>query len=523
MFPKRLHRNTWHGSLLILLAAFTFIFGCGERAPTADEVLAETEALRSSGRIGEAIAQLEDFDRANPGDLRIVESLAFAYLEEGDPATAAMFFARANEIDPSQAEYLLMAAEAWETAGEPDTAISVTEQYLAVRPNDRSVRLSLAETYHHQGNLDAARDRLLQANRNQPDGEVQVRIGALFLEGGNLAQAQSWFDSAARFGDEARDEALLGLLEVVVRADRFEDAENLVSVLDDEFPGRLDESRLAPIRGQLETWRLRQTAAREAAQGVLSSTAEVVAQVSPEAPRTSPRPAVADGSEETAGVGTTAEANRSASGQAPVAEGRSTPLGSPPDKEERVAAMEFTPPSDGPSGTGTRSLFPTGDAAGMVPAQASREYLALVESARTAFAEGRYPAAIKDFQRALARTSDSPEIWSELSEAQYRFGNFDAAPASAGEAVRRAPNNPRFRLQHLRVQEGSTPTALLIRDIEQAKRDFPQNPEFSLVLARAHEDLGNERFARRYFEEFLRLAPPGHPERAQVEQALSRL
>lgn len=500
--PPRASRTAF----LILFTVLAFTFGCSNAEPTAEEVLAEAESLRTGGRVGEAISQLENFDLRNPGDLRIVEALAFAYLDEGDPATAAMFFARAAEIDPSQAEYLLMAGEAWETAGDPVTALALYAQYLEIRPDDRAVRLSLADKHAEAGNLDAARDLLLQANRNQPDSAVQLRLGQLFFGGNNLAQAQNWFDSAARFGDESRDEALLGLLQVVLRADRLADAEELVRVIDDEFPGRLDRSELAAVRAQLETWRMRQTAAREAAQGVLPSADETLAQASPPAPTP------------------TGESVASApAAEPPETSPTPEPDQPPPDKEELVAqteiraqqAAEQTRPS------GPRSLFPTGNAAGMVPPEVSRDFLAFVESAREAAATGRHQAAIKDYQRALARSSDAPGVWSELSEAQYRMGEMQAAFASVSEAIRRAPRDPRIRLQYLRVLQGSQPIRQVITEIEAAQRDFPLNAEFSLVLARAHRDAGNLRHARRYYEDFLQAAAPNHPERPNAERELN--
>lgn len=508
--------------LLTSLLVFGFILGCEKKPLTAEDVLTEAKTVRATGRLDEAIALLENFDREHPGNFSVVEALAFAYSEAGDPATSGMFFVRAAEIDHSQAEYLLMAADSWQTAGDPSTAISIYQQYLTLRPADQNARLTLAELYRSQGQADAARDALLQINRNQPNGTVQVRIGQLFLEGKNLAQAQQWFNSAAQFGDEARPQALLGLIEVAVRAERMSDAERLITVLDQEFPHALDTSPIASIRNQFSKWRATQDAVQTAA-------AQIAAATNP------PNQTAVTTAANT--VKPTATITRTTPSQPQPTAPADTDQPAPPDKEEMIAAVERRyeaelaaartvpepPPATEPPSGETRALFPDPNPNETLPLPPSRSYAECLALARKDATAGRYKEACKNFQRALARSSDDPQVWIELSEAQYLVGEVQIAPSSATEAVSRDPKNPAFRLQYLRVLQGSASPVKMLEEIEAARSDFPLNPSFALVLARAHRDLGNARFARRYFEEFIRLAPPNHPDLAAAEKELQAL
>jgi tetratricopeptide (TPR) repeat protein len=513
--------------LLTALLLLGFILGCGKKEPTAEETLAQAETLRAQGRVNETIALLENYERAHPGNFAVIEALAFAYIEAGDLEVAALYFTRAAQIDQRQAEYLLMAAEAWRTAGDPGTAIASYQDFLLLRPEAHEARLALAELYREQGQIDAARNTLIQVNAAAPSGAVQVRIGRLFLEGNNLAQAQQWFDSAARRGDEARPEALLGLIEVAIRANRYGDAEQLVTVLDREFPGRLEGSRPhADLRSQLNAWRQRQEAAEVAAAQIAT----------PPAGPAAPAPSAGSPPARTAASfpppTESASASPPAAPDGPAGEVDDAEAPPQPDKEEVVAAAErsldsTSEQSAGPDRAGVpsgpRSLFPSRDPSGQLPQPAAQGYAGLLATARAEMAAGRYAEAVRNYQRALARSSADPEVWSELSEAQYRHGDVQIAPSSASEAVRRAPQEARFRLQYLRALQGSAAPTRMLEEMEDARRDFPRDPDFALVLARAHRDLGSLRFAHRYYEEFLRLASPAHPERAAAESEMRGL
>ncbi|MFW6354182.1 MAG: tetratricopeptide repeat protein, partial [Verrucomicrobiota bacterium] len=500
--------STLHRTSRLLTAglALGFILGCAEKEPSAEEILAEAAAISASGRVGEAISLLEIHNQANPGNFAIVEALAFAYIQADDPATGAMYFARAAQIDPSQAEYLLMVANAWQSADDLQSAIALYQEYVRARPEDLSARLTLASLQEQAGNLDDARDTLLATNRREPNATAQLRIAELFLRGGNLAQAQQWFDSAARFGGETRDEALLGLLEVVLRGNRFADALALMNVLDEEFPGRLEDSDLAGVRTQLEAWQEQQDAVLAAARGFDSNRrlptsaparerdrpSERDRSTQPSTPPPSARaPEASDLPPTTRPTASTARPNGPTL-PSEETEDNDVETPEPPDKEElvtaverriarQIAAREDEDPVDAEAaslGDAPLDLFPGDDdpAGAPLPTLAPLNYQGFVAAAREAMDDEAYREAIRQYHRALARSSQDAQIWSELSEAQFRAGETVTAPASAAEATRRAPQNPRFRLQYLRVAQGVLSPDELIQTMEEARRDFPTNP-----------------------------------------------
>ena len=116
-----------------------------------------------------------------------------------------------------------------------------------------------------------------------------------------------------------------------------------------------------------------------------------------------------------------------------------------------------------------------------------------------------------------------PQVWAELSEAYLRTGNDRWAQATASEAMRRDPENPKMVLQFLRAAQQTMDSELVIREMESAYRNFPNQPEIILVLARAYRDQNNLRNARLLYQKFLELVPADYPSRPQVQPELSSL
>lgn len=503
----------WKPCLLTtLLIALGFILGCGKKEPTQQEVLAGANARASAGDHAAAATTLENYLATHPGAFEVVEALAFTYAEANDPAMSAFYFRRAAEIDPSQPEYLLYAARALEQSGDSAGAADSYRKYLTARPGDAGVYRQLAEINLVQGNRSAAIDAYLQANRHEPGGDTQNAIARLYLQGGNQAQAQTWFASAAQGDPVAREAALLGLLEISLRAERYADAEELVLTIDREFPGAIEASPLGQARQQLAAWR----EAQDDAAAALAAITDVSS--SPVSPSLT-TPAGQDEDNETPSsetVSTAPAPGPSPAASEPITEQGPTGQPPPPDKDQLVAEVEaeFDQPME---------LFPdsgqtTGSGGAASASSRTGEYQGLVQQARNLAAVGDHENAIRNFQRALARENSDPEVWRELSESQFQAGQYSRAPASASEAVRRAPDDPGFLLQYLRVAQRTLPQERIVRELEAARSRFPRSGAVALALARAYESQGSRGYAGRMYREFLRLAPPDHPDRAEIEQ-----
>lgn len=496
-----------------LLIASGFILGCGKKEPTQSEVLAMAQAQMAAGNHTAATSMLENYLAAHPGAFDVIDRLAFAYAEAGDPAMAAFYFNRAGEIDPAQPEYFLYAAQALEQINDSAGAANSYRKYLTANPDDATVYIQLAEMNAELGNRSAALDAYLQANRHRPDGTIQNAIARLYLESGNQAQAQTWFASAAQSGGTAREVALLGLLEIALRAERFADAEELVQTIDREFPGAIELSPLADSRRQLEEWR---DAQENAAEALAALDDPVLGPAIPPPAATAPLdtdpPSVATVEEPAAEAASPSDPEQPAEAPSPEAPPPSPPM----DKEQLVAQAEAR--------FETAQLFPAPEEQNAGTTESSdrqREYGNFLEQAREQVVMGNLDQAVRNFQRALARNNSDPEVWRELSETQYQAGDFVRARASASEAVRRAPDDPGYLLQYLRVAQRTLPQSQLLRELEAARNRFPRSGAVALALGRAYDAQGSRGYAGRMYREFLRLAPPDHPDRAEIEALLN--
>jgi thioredoxin-like negative regulator of GroEL len=480
-----------------------------------DEQVAQAESLLDAGQIGSAIRILETCRERAPERVDILESLAFAYAAQDDPVLASLTFIEIAELVPERAEYLLYAAESLLEADDPKGAVDQYQAYLDLRPDDRAVWVTLADLEVRQGQLNKALEALLEGERIEERASQQLKIGELYLRKDNLAQAQAWFARALNGGSEFRDEALLGLLETAVRARRFADAEALLERIEAEFPGRLEQSPLDGVQEQLAAWRERQDAAAEALaaldeRGLSSPGAErggeppADASTTPvESPREEARVAVPD---RDAVVGD--EAVSPVPGDAVEETETAAATGYRPQRElEAEAGPAAEPTAEGPSRP--VAIDPE-----------DGDYLARARAARDG---GEILEAIRLFKRALIVDDSRAPVWAELSELYLETGNDRWAQATASEAMRREPDNPKMVLQFLRAAQRTMEDSRLIREMESAYRQFPEQPEIILVLARAYADVGNSRNARLLYRRFLDRVPPDHPARDSAEGELARL
>lgn len=505
----------WKPFRVLGFILIVFIAGCGAPEPTLDEQVAQAEGLLDAGQIESAIRILETCRERAPERVDILESLAFAYAAQDDPVLASLTFIEIAERVPQRAEYLLYAAESLLEADDPKGAVDQYQAYLDLRPEDRAVWVTLADLQVRQGQLNKALEALLEAEQIEERASQRLKIGELYLRKDNLAQAQSWFARALNGGSEFRDDALLGLLETAVRARRFADAEALLERLEAEFPGRLEQSPLDGVEEQLAAWRERQDAAAEAVAALdergLSSTSPEPGAEPPADAATTPvespgeEASVADTDRDAVGGdGAVPRADADTGGEpGPVAA-----TGSSPQRE-----MEAEPGPAAEPSTATPSRPVTIDTEG-------GDYLARARAARDS---GETLEAIRLFKRALIVDDSRAPVWAELSELYLETGNDRWAQATASEAMRREPENPKMVLQFLRAAQRTMEDSRLIREMESAYRQFPEQPQIILVLARAYADVGNTRNARLLYRRFLDRVPLDHPVRNAAEAELARL
>lgn len=469
-------RLAWKQILYSGFILFVIFSGCTKKEATIEELILQAEDLQNVGQFDGAIVLLEKGLEREPNRVDLLEELAFAYSANKDPMLAAMSFMRIAELVPDQPEYLIYAANSMTEAGDTVGAVGVYEQYLAINSTDRAVWLILAGMQKQKGNLGGALEAFLAAEKVQESASQEIAIAELYLQAKNLVQAQSWFARALEGDSEYRDDSLLGLLETAIRSERFAEADALLKQLDAEYPGIVDQSAMQPVRAQLAEWSRRRQVAIEAMAAIEARNAQELQ-----------------------------EAIESAQAELPEEE----PVEEPPQQEEPV---EETPVAiEAPVELVEEVPVTVVDAT---------SHLALARQRRD---EGKTDEAIGHYKTALIENDNQPSIWGELSELYLESGNNRWAQATASEAVRRDPENPGFVLLHLRAANQTMDLNRFIREMEDAFKKFPENPEILLFIGKASADQGNERNARILFQKFLEFAPLNHPERSTVEMELADL
>ncbi len=472
-------RIVWNSIIVSGFIFFLLFSGCGKKEVPVDELVLQAEALLDEGQIDAAVLILENCQEREPSRVDILEPLASAYSAQNDPYMAAITYKMIADLVPEQSEYLLFSANSLIEAQDMQGAVARYQEFLAVRPDDRAVWIGLAEMLAGVGRMGEALEAYLAAEELESRPQQQVAIGELFLRSQNLAQAQVWFARAVEGGADIRDDALLGLLETAIRSRHFSEAEALLRQIDAEYPGLVNQTPLDSVRDQLAEWKKR----RAAAQAALAALEEHEMEIS--------QPEVTQPVVEEPEVVTTEPAPE----QPPVEE---------PVVEEEPEIVSTVPVIE------------------EAPARVDSEDELLVK-ARNYNREGNLPEAIRHYKQALVKNDNQPEVWAELSNVYLESGSDRWAQATANEALRRDPDNPKLVMQFLRAAQRTMDGRKIIIEMEDAYRRFPEHPGIVLVLARAFADQGNTRNAILLFERYLILVPLSDRERPSVEMELERL
>jgi tetratricopeptide (TPR) repeat protein len=481
-------RIVWNSILVSGFIFFLIFSGCGKKEVPVDELVLQAETLLDEGQIDSAVLILENCQEREPSRVDILEPLASAYSAQNDPYMAAITYKMIADLVPEQAEYLLFSANSLIEAQDMQGAVARYQEFLAIRPGDRAVWIGLAEMLAGVGRMGESLEAYLAAEEIESRPQQQVAIGELFLRSQNLAQAQVWFARALDGGADIRDDALLGLLETAVRSKHFSEAEALLQQIDAEYPGLVNQTPLDSVRDQLAEWKKR----REAAKAALAALEERETEIS--APEPEPTVPVEEEPEVDTTVTQVQPEPEQPEVEEPVFETEAQVATTPPVAEETPEEVAQQDPGD-----------------------------ALLEKARDYNREGNLEEAIRFYKQALVKNDNQPGVWAELSGVYLESGSDRWAQATANEALRRDPDNPRLVMQFLRAAQRTMDERKIITEMENAYRRFPEHPGIVLVLARAFADQGNTRNAILLFERYLALVPMNDRERPAVEMELERL
>jgi tetratricopeptide (TPR) repeat protein len=565
-------------STLILLAA------CSSPEEKKAAQIKEAHHLAEGGDSAQALELLETLSAQYPNDIEILNSIGQIYAAEGDTSMAAFFLEQAYLQAPDDTERLFQAYQSLEAAKQPAGHLLETLSTQAPEAMTPDLWIRLGQIRHAENKLQPSLDAYLKGvdpEKAKPSSEVAASIGQLFVKVGNLPQAEAWLEMAADSDDPDALTALFGLLEINLRQKDWAGAEAIIAQLDKQFPGAVEASQWQQARKELVRWRATQDAMQaklakaEAEKKAAESNVETVAQAGTEGAQ---REAIDQGSvdKETNGEGKAqviadleaAEAMANAPAiETEIPEGEADGLaiegdavqagsqainfdpsiviepadpeitfevsydpaptaGSTTDSVDNNPADEsFTAVSAEPAGR--TDAFQTMDmntpAESIRPSERPRTIEERLADAEMAELDRNFTSAIQQYWAAINIANNRAEIWNLLSRAYLVDGQLNNAETAALEAVRLEPSGVAYTLDYLRVAQRTKEPVAFLAELETAYDRFPDSPEITLSLARAHERISEQtETARNLYLRFIDIAP-NHPLVPEARAAAARL
>lgn len=248
---------------LFLTAFLTLILltGCSTPEEKKSDRIAEALELSQAGGHAAAIEILEALIAEYPNDLEILTSMGQVYTDEGDHTMAAFFLEQAHLQAPDDVELLFQAYRSLRAADQP--AGHLLEKLAEQAPDAMNGELwaRLGQNRQDANQLQPALNAYLKSTESgSANPETAAAIGRLYMQIGNLPQAEAWLERAADNDDPNALTALFGLLEIKLRQKDWPGAETTLAQLDNQFPGAVEASQWKQARQELIRWRAAQDA-----------------------------------------------------------------------------------------------------------------------------------------------------------------------------------------------------------------------------------------------------------------------
>jgi Flp pilus assembly protein TadD len=147
-------------------------------------------SLLASGRMAEAIVQLERAAELLPDDVRVRQQLAAAYVRSSDFMAAVMQLRKAAELAPRDSEVAYQLGRAYLRLSEWSV-----ERMKNVNPNSARVYQVLGESYSAQGAPEKAVEAFEKAAKAEPGlSGTHLAIAYVYARAGKTAEARQEID-----------------------------------------------------------------------------------------------------------------------------------------------------------------------------------------------------------------------------------------------------------------------------------------------------------------------------------------
>jgi tetratricopeptide (TPR) repeat protein len=471
--PSPVHGAKLNIQNLLAATLACLLVACASKEEIFDRNFKQANDMVNAGEFTAAIEILVPLNQERPDFMPVVEALAFAYAGDGDHTLAAWHMIQLADLDPSQPDLRLLAAESLETAGDPNAAIEQYRIYLKKDSQDSQAWNHLAGLYRQTGNTRGAVEALLSKQTLDPSEETAFALAELFRQLNNLPQAQVWYATAARHIGPRTDEARLNLLELSIIEGDFEAADQLAGSLSGHLTDPAQQELFIGYREQIEAWKTSQISMKKAREEQARLAIEVE-RLSLEQKRIS-----TDNAQQT-----------EIEAAARLA-------------EEEAARMAVAPPVTSPS-----------DQSAPGPEREGDELAA----------QGDPKGAAIAYWKAVGQDDSRPDLWLKLTNAYRALREWPEAEACVLEARRRDRQNPDIEIVYLDIVRQTRPYDQFLDEVESSRSRYPQDPDIAIALADALSATGQDTIqAIRAYEDFLLLAPPDDPRRQQAKNSLNRI
>lgn len=207
-----------------------------------DEQVSVAKEYLANEKNSQAISLLEDLLKQHPNTINIIEALAFAYIDYGDPSLAASYFEQIIKKAPTLHEYKIFAAQAYIDAKNFSQACRNYAHYLEFFPNDWMTWKALAKTYELDKQYAPALDAYIQAEhltRSSSTEQDALKIARLCLRINNAQEAKTWYHLVLTHNPNSL-EAQSRLLKLELQSENWPEAQKLLTKLESYPPNTVD-------------------------------------------------------------------------------------------------------------------------------------------------------------------------------------------------------------------------------------------------------------------------------------------
>ncbi|WP_218079340.1 tetratricopeptide repeat protein [Anthocerotibacter panamensis] len=193
-----------------------------------------------------ALAHFEEAMRLDPMKPQATLKAAKLYAKQGNLTKAQEYFQSTLTLDPKSVSAYVGSGQVLLQQEEYEEAILQFKKALRLEPGLASAHQRLAQAYAKLGKTAeaAAELKTSMSSNESKNPNTYARLGRMYLDQKQYIEASEAFAAAIKMNPEVKANVRLGLIEALINADKFEEAEAELKALP-------QTSRVAPAQHKL--------------------------------------------------------------------------------------------------------------------------------------------------------------------------------------------------------------------------------------------------------------------------------